>query len=164
MNGVLWSRCAKNKFCSKVNVELAVSDTVSDFNSGSASRASLLSIVSNAPPKNMLSTLRKADTRRIKAAANKIFVRARQRRRQLRGEKKAKPTGNSYKSGSFGLSVEAESVCGTMKRKRRQNVSVDKKVKTTEQSVLTYMPYAHCELSIGHYFEKVIIVRKTNTM
>ena len=88
VNGVLWSRCAKNKFCGKVKVELAVSDTVSHFNSGSASRASLLSIVSNAPTKNMLSTLRKADTRRIKAAANKILVRARQRRRQLRGEKK----------------------------------------------------------------------------
>ena len=96
----------------------------------------------------MLSTLRKADTRRIKAAANKILVHAHQRRRQLRGEKKAKPTGNSYKSGSFGLSVEAECVCGTMKRKRRQNVSVDKKSRQQNSQYL-HIPDAHFD---GLYF------------
>ena len=39
INGVLWSKCPKTKFCGKYKVSLAVTETVVHFNFGSTSRA-----------------------------------------------------------------------------------------------------------------------------
>ena len=36
INGVLWSKCPKTKFCGKIKVLLAVSETVMYFNTGAA--------------------------------------------------------------------------------------------------------------------------------
>ena len=54
INGVLWSKCPKTKFCGKVKLLLGVSETVTQFNSGASSRASLISTVYAKPTGNML--------------------------------------------------------------------------------------------------------------
>ena len=42
INGLLWSKCPKTKFCGKVKVLLAVSKTIIHLNTGSGSRETLL--------------------------------------------------------------------------------------------------------------------------
>ena len=41
VNGVLWGQCLKTKFCGRKKVELAVSETVCEFNTGAYSKVSL---------------------------------------------------------------------------------------------------------------------------
>ena len=69
---ILWSKCIKIKFCVKVKVLLAVSETISHFNTGSSSKVTLLNQLNIDSSKNMLSALRKEDHNRIIIAAKKI--------------------------------------------------------------------------------------------
>ena len=41
INGVLWGQCPKIKFCNRQKDELAVSETVCEFNTGAYSKVSL---------------------------------------------------------------------------------------------------------------------------
>ena len=41
INGVLWERWRKTKFCGRQKVELALSETVCEFNTGAYSKVSL---------------------------------------------------------------------------------------------------------------------------
>ena len=59
INGLLWSKCPKTKFCSKVKVLLVVSKTISHFNTGSGSKVTLLNQPNIDLSKNMLSAVRK---------------------------------------------------------------------------------------------------------
>ena len=71
INGVLWSRCPKTKFCGSQKVKLAVCETICYFNTGAASKASLLTSVGIEPGVNALSSLRKEDNVRISNAEKK---------------------------------------------------------------------------------------------
>ena len=54
INGLLWSKCPKTKFCGKAKVLLAVSETISHFNTGSDSKMTLLNQLNIDSSKNML--------------------------------------------------------------------------------------------------------------
>ena len=110
VNGVLWSRCLKTKFCGKVKVELAVAETICHFNSGAGANASLHESYGANVSSNMLSSLRKIDKERVKNAAKKISVKARLDRRKRRAKLKSKnePKAISYMAGAFGISKQPE--------------------------------------------------------
>ena len=105
INGVLWGRCLKTKFCGKQKVKLAVSETVCEFNTGAYSKVSLqfdcgLNVSSNIIPSASLQY-------RIKKVAMKILDRARLTHRKARVKKifkNDKDNCNSYMAGGFGTS------------------------------------------------------------
>jgi len=120
INGILCSKCPKTKFCGKRKVLLAVSETVSHFNTGTASRATLMEAVAVNPSCNMLTALHKEDRIRIQHAAKKISERARVRRRKLRADKKSKTDDVvNYQTGSFGLSCQPEDLTVVHSQKRK---------------------------------------------
>ena len=82
-NQVLWGKCPKTKFCGRNKVLLAVTETVSHFNTGAASTASLLKAAGVVPSENMMSALRNTDIIRIKEAAIKVSEKACLSRRKL---------------------------------------------------------------------------------
>ena len=90
INGVLWSKCPKTKFCGVRKVQLAVSETVMHFNSGAASRGITLKSLGVTTSSNMLTALRKEGTIRINVAAKKMTECARMRQRKLCAQKKSK--------------------------------------------------------------------------
>ena len=66
---ILLSKCPKTKFCGKVKVLLAVSGTVSHFNTGSGSKVTLWTVWTLTHQKiNMLSAVQKVDYKHIVAA------------------------------------------------------------------------------------------------
>ena len=73
MNGMLWSRFPKIKFCGKMRLTLAVSETVCRFNTAECSVLNIFEDFGADMSLNTLSGLRKADCKRIKMAAQKIL-------------------------------------------------------------------------------------------
>ena len=57
VNGQLWSRCPKNRFCGKRRVVITVCETVGVFNTGAASKAVLMQQCGVSPGRNMLKAL-----------------------------------------------------------------------------------------------------------
>ena len=110
VNGVLWSRCPKTKFCSKTKVELAVSETICHFNAGSVEDASLHIEYGSNVSANMLQSLQFIDKERIRHAAKKICEKARLVRRKKRSKSKSKLESKSisYMSGAFGTGRKPE--------------------------------------------------------
>ena len=82
VNGVLWSRCPKTKFCGRTKLVMAVSETVCHFNTGAGYTLSLMETLDIEPSSNMLSALRREDSDRIKEAARKVSEKARLLRRK----------------------------------------------------------------------------------
>ena len=113
INGVLWANCPKTKFCGARKVELAVCETICKFNTGAASRLSILDSIGVKPGCNMLTGFRKEDEDRIKNAKRKCSLKSRSDRRKRRRERKSKNNKNnsskvSYLAGGFGLGLEPE--------------------------------------------------------
>ena len=136
VNGVLWSKCPKTKFCGKSKILLAVSETVTHFNSGSGSRVKLLDSFCSKPKRNMMLAMRKEDDKRVKNAARKIVEQARKRRRKLRSEKKSKKENIvTYQAGSFGLSSNPEDLT-TLKPSNKTQHRVSKKRKLIDTAKL----------------------------
>ena len=88
INGVLWSRCPKTKFCGKVKVELALAETICQFNSGAGIDVTLHEKYGANVSGNMLSSVRKIDKERVTNAAKKISEKARLDRRKRRSKLK----------------------------------------------------------------------------
>ena len=125
INHVLWNRCPKTIFCGKYRLILAVSETVCQFNTGSASRALLLKSSGIRPNENMLRALRKSDNERINRAAKRITEKARLHRRKLRAKRKNHGNENDkYLAGSFGLGTQPENLM-----EKSNNKSQRKKIK-----------------------------------
>ena len=134
VNGQLWSKCPKNKFCGKRRIVIAVCETIGIFNTGAASKAVLMKSCGVGPGSNMLKALRKEDKTRVQSAAYKISKKYRDRRQALRSKKKDKSDKLSYSSGSFGLSAKPEIKPKKTKRKKEANYvasSAFKKVAVT---------------------------------
>ena len=105
INGLLWSKCLKNRFCGIEKLRYAVSESACHFNIGSGSRIDLMRNVGVNPSTDMKFAPRKEDQMRIKIAANKISVKASVQRRNLRVKKKSKTTlPSQYMAGCYGLS------------------------------------------------------------
>ena len=100
-------KCQKTKFCGRNKVLLAVTETVSHFNT--ASTASLLKAAGVVPSENMMSALPNTDIIRIKEAAIKVSEKACLSRRKLRATKKSEGKAKvDYVAGGYGLSKEPE--------------------------------------------------------
>ena len=110
INGILWSKCPKTKFCSKTKVELAVSETICQFNAGSIEDSALHDMYGYNATTNMLESLQIIDKERIRHAAKKITEKARLERRKRRSKSKSKAQEKSvsYMSGAFGTGINPE--------------------------------------------------------
>ena len=140
VNQVLWTKCPKTKFCGRDKVLLAVTETVAYFNTGAASKATLLKSLGVTPSENMLMALRKADSERVRKAAVKISVKARLCRRKLRAEKKCKPKSKvTYLAGGFGLSQEPEELLTTHNIKRKSVTQEEFNVDFTVETSITFV-------------------------
>ena len=129
INGVLWGRCPKTKFCGRQKVELAVSKTVCEFNTGAYSKVSLQFDCSLNVSSNIIESASLQDKVRIKKAAMKILDRARLTRRKARAKKKSKndkDNYNSYMAGGFGTSKTPEVLSVQPIRKTRVTFSKKK--------------------------------------
>ena len=112
INGVLWANCSKTKFCGARKVELVVCETICKFNTGAASRFSILEAIGVKPGRNLLTGFRKDDDG-VKNAEYKCSLKTRSDRRKRRRERKSKndktnSTKVSYLAGGFGLGLEPE--------------------------------------------------------
>ena len=111
LNGVLWSKCPKIEFSGDRKVNLAVCDTICQFNVGSACKAEVLETFGIKPGSKSWTGLRKTDADHIENSASKISTESRRARRKRRGEKKNKSSTSStisYYPGAFGLPCEPE--------------------------------------------------------
>ena len=122
LNGVLWNKCLKTRFCGLTKLHLAVSDSVAEFNAGAGAIAVLMKNAGIYPPPSSMRCLRNKDKKRITLAARKITLKARVHRQKLRVAKKTAKNTTGYKPGAFGLGTKPEKI--SKKRK-----SVDKAMK-----------------------------------
>ena len=113
----MWNKCPKIRFCGRVKLLLAVSQTIAYFNTGAGSKASLLKSVGVNPGINTIISLRKSDKERVKHAAKNITEKARLIRRKKRAKSKTETEKKDYFAGSFGLGKEAETLVNLKKRK-----------------------------------------------
>jgi len=108
VNGKLWSKCPKSRYCGKRRVVIAVCETVGVFNTGAASKATLMNSCGVSPGRNMLKAPRREDHERIVFAAHKVSLRYRKRRQEIRSKKKSKADKLAYQAGAFGTSSKPE--------------------------------------------------------
>lgn len=87
--------------------------SLTHFNSGAASKITVLKTMGLEVPASTLSFVRKKDSSRIKNAAYKISLKACKQRQRLRSLRKSKADKNSYAAGSFGLTTKPESYTNT---------------------------------------------------
>ena len=126
INGLSWGKCPKTKFCGKVKVLLAVSETISHFNTGSGSKVTLLNQLNIESSKNMLSAVRKEDHKRIIIAAKIISEKSQMHRRKLCAKKLRKNVNViavTYQACSFGLSEKPEDITKTCSKKKAEKLA-----------------------------------------
>ena len=58
INGMLWFKCPKTKFCGARKVTIAVCETIALFNTGAASKAIVMDIFGITPGTNTMKALR----------------------------------------------------------------------------------------------------------
>ena len=131
LNGVLWSKCLKTRFFGLDRLQLAVSESVAEFNAGSGASALLMKNSGIYPSASSLRSFRNKDKKRISLAARKITLKARKHRQKLRTMKKcAKLSAKSnYKPGGFGTSEKQENLLTARKRAKQTSGPVPKREK-----------------------------------
>ena len=117
INGMLWSKCPKTKFCGARKVTIAVCETIALFNTGAASKAMVMDIFGITPGTNTMKALRLQDQSRIKAASKKVSEKYQKQRQKLRAQKKSKGDKTAYQAGGFSLSSQPDDPV-TKKRKK----------------------------------------------
>ena len=118
VNGQLWSKCSKTKFCGARRVRIAACETIAVFNTGAGSKAFTMKLCHVAPGVNTMKALREQDQSTIKSASQKISSKYPKQRRNLRAKKKTKGDDTAYQAGGFSLSSYPDK-CNTKKRKGR---------------------------------------------
>jgi hypothetical protein len=103
MNGMLWSKCPKTKFCGAQKGTIAVCETIALFNTGTASKAMVMNIFRITPGTNTMKALRQQDQSRIKAASKKVSAKYQKQRQKLRAQKRSKGDKTAYQAGGFSL-------------------------------------------------------------
>lgn len=86
VNGQLWVKCPKTKFCGARRVSIAVCE----FNTGTASQAVTMGLCRVSTGVNTMKALRQQDKLRINSASQKINSKYRKQRQNLRAQKKSK--------------------------------------------------------------------------
>ena len=84
VNAQLWSKCSKTTFVGVRRVRIAVCETVTVFNTGAANKAVIMNLSGVNPGASMLKTLREQDKKRIKSAGQKVSLKYRKQRKNLR--------------------------------------------------------------------------------
>ena len=128
LNGTVWNRCPKTRFCGQRRVQIAVCEAVCVFNCGAGAVFDLLSSVSMKPSTNAVKALHNENKRRLFEAARKISLKARLIRRKKRAEKKSKGHENksiTYLAGSFGIKSTPDFI--NVKVNKCKNTSIVKK-------------------------------------
>jgi len=107
INSVLWS---KTKFAGKAKVQLAVCDTVCEFNLGNGCKAEVIEELVGEVGVETLSGLQYHDRERILNSQRKVTGTSRKTRRKRRADKKSKgdPVKTTYLTGAFGTGTEPE--------------------------------------------------------
>ena len=110
INSVLWSKCLKTKFAGKAKVQLAVCDTVCEFNLGNGCKAEVIEELVGEVGVQTLSGLQYHDRERILNSQRKVTGTSRITRRKRRADKKSKgdPVKTTYLTGAFGTGTEPE--------------------------------------------------------
>lgn len=72
VNGQLWSKCSKTKFCGARKVRIAACETIMVFNTGAASKAVTMELCQITPGVNTMQAFRQQDRSRIKSTSQKI--------------------------------------------------------------------------------------------
>ena len=109
INGILWKKCPKTKFCGRERLLLAVAETVCEFNTGAACMEEILNQSDIQSTSNSFAIFRNIDSKRLNNAAKKISMKARLQRRKLRAKRKGvTEKGASYIAGAFGLQKTPE--------------------------------------------------------
>ena len=138
LNGSLWSRCPKTKFCGKRKVELAVAETVCCFNTGASGKVTILEALGVNPGTNMLSFMRSEDNERLNHAERKSSMKSRMERRKRRKERKTKNDDCAkvnYLTGGFGLSIEPDpEIDEPVKKKQKLSNKIKSKESSLEKS------------------------------
>ena len=128
LNGTLWSRVPKHKFCGRRRVNIAACEAICVFNTGAATKGMMMERLGIPAGQNMIKALRNEDKVRVKNAARKTSIKYRNRRKQLKFMKKknkaSKEQELAYKAGSFGLG--SKPVINSAKRKTKQGKKIDK--------------------------------------
>ena len=143
VNGQLWSRCPKSRYCGKRRVVIAVCETVGVFNTGAASRAAIMESCGISPGRNMLKALRKEDQDRIASAAHKVSSKYRKRRQIIRSKRKSKADKLAYQSGAFGTSSKPEAAEKKKKkplRKKAATVALPAETSTSDVQIMFVVP------------------------
>ena len=115
VNAQLWSKCSKTTFVGVRRVRIAVCETATVFNTGAANKAVIMDLSGVNPGASMLKALREQDKKRIKSAGQKVSLKYRKQRKNLRAKGKSKGE-ESYSSGAFGLDSKPET---TVKQGRK---------------------------------------------
>ena len=118
VNGQLWSKCSKTKFCGARRVRIAACETIAVFNTGAGSKAVTMELRHVTPRVNTMKAFTKQDQSRVKSASQKISSKYRKQRQNLRAKKKGKGDDTTYHSGGFSLSSHPDK-CVAKKRKER---------------------------------------------
>ena len=92
VNAQLWSKCSKT-FVGVRRVQIAVCETVTVFNTGAANKAVIMDLSGVNPGASMLKALREQDKKRIKSAGQKVSLKYRKQRKNLRAKRKSKGEG-----------------------------------------------------------------------
>ena len=127
INHLIWDRCPKTSFCSKVRIEAAVSEAVCCFNTGAASKAMLLKAMGLCEiGENSFTALEKEDMLRKKSAAQKVTERYKKWRLQRKKTRKGqlKLSKEHYDPGGFNSRGERSGV-----RKRKIHITRVKRIK-----------------------------------
>ncbi|XP_068700909.1 uncharacterized protein [Montipora foliosa] len=144
VNGQLWSRCPKSRYCGKRRVVIAVCETVGVFNTGASSKAVLMKSCGISPGRNMLKALRREDQDRIASAAHKISSKYRKRRQIIRSNRKSRADKLAYQAGAFGTSSKPETDKKKQKkktlRKKGPTAALPVETPTNEINVVFVVP------------------------
>lgn len=138
VNAQLWSKCSKTTFVGVRRVRIAVCETVTVFNTGAANKAVIMDLSGVNPGASMLKALREQDKKRIKSAGQKVSLKYRKQRKNLRAKRKSKGE-ESYSSGAFGLDSKPETtVKQGRKVKSRKNIQVLPSTSREEHVEITF--------------------------
>ena len=134
-NGMLWSRCAKTKFCAARRVRISVCETIGLFNTGAGSLAKIMGMCGITLGANTMKELRQQDKKGIVSAACKVSAKYGDQRRKRRAQRKTKADQNAYQAGAFSLSSKPDIT--TQKRRKR---SEKNSLKQTDVPITLVIP------------------------
>ena len=94
VNGQLWSKCSKIKFCGARKVCIAACETIMVFNTGAASKAVIMELCQITSGVNTMQAFRQQDRSRMKSNSQKISTKYRKKWQCLQAQRKSKEDEN----------------------------------------------------------------------